>query len=157
MTTAVFRAPMRSRDDAIRPGLAIDLALRKGVCGIGGRLGVTPKTLGEAIAATHAEHGERAARRLTRFAAVPAGVLVWTRDADRMLWLGRLGGTRSYDPSPEALAADLVHVRPCQWRERPFAEQEAPASVVASFDRGGRNWQRIRAVSAAPESVRLWE
>lgn len=152
----VFRAPMRSRDDHVVDGLAVARALREGLCGLGGRLARVPGSLEEALARAADEHDERLARRIGRFAAVDSGSLVWTREFDGAYWLGRLDGPWRYDASAEAREVDLVHVRACVWLDRPFGEPEVPASVVASFGRGGRNWQRIRAEGAGAESERVW-
>lgn len=154
---SVFRAPMRSRDDDVPAGVAVDRALSRGVCGVGGRLGAVPDSLPAALAEVDAHHGERMAARLERFAAVPDGAFVWTRDADGEFWLGRLAGPWTYDPSPEASAVDLVHVRACDWLDVPVAEHLVPAGVQRSFARGGRNWQSIRADDALPQTAAIWD
>lgn len=155
-TPAAFRAPMRSRDDSVPEGAAVERALAEGVCGIGGRLAPAPSTLEEAVRAADATHGERLARRLERFAAAPDGVFVWTRDVDGMFRLGQLTGPWRYDSDPAAAAVDLVHVRPCRWLPAPIDDADVPAEVRASFARGGRNWQTIRAPGAAPVTAALW-
>ncbi|MCT1363751.1 MULTISPECIES: GAF domain-containing protein [unclassified Microbacterium] len=152
-----YRAPMRSRDDAVAPGVAVERALAEGVCGMGGRLDSTPGSLTAALAAVDARHGERAARRLERFAALPMGTLVWTRDVDGLFWLGRLTGPWRYDDDPAAVAADLVHVRACTWSSSPVAASDVPPGVTATFARGGRNGQRIRTDGAGEQSSALWE
>lgn len=153
---SVYRAPMRSRDDRVPEGPAVERALALGLCGVGGRLDATPATLAEALVRVDATHGERMARRLERFAAVADGAFVWTRDRDGLLWLGRLDGPWRYDARPLADVVDLVHVRPCRWLRRPVAPQEVPAAVRTSFARGGRNWQRIRDPQASGDSAALW-
>ncbi len=155
-TPAAFRAPMRSRDDSVPAGAAVERALTAGLCGVGGRLSTAPATLEAAIRAADATHGERLARRLERFTAVPDGAFVWTRDADDVFWLGRLARPWRYDADPAAAAVDLVHVRPCWWLPAPIDEADVPAEVRASFSRGGRNWQTIRAPGAAPATAALW-
>ena len=137
---AVYRAPMRSRDDGVDPGLAVDRALRLGLCGVGGRLPVAPVDLDDAVAATEVTHGPRAAARLRRFAQVADGSVVWTRDAQGDFWSGVLSGAWRYDGDAKAHAADLVHVRPCSWSAAP---DQPPDAVLASFARGGRNFQRV--------------
>ncbi len=112
---------------------------------MGGQLPTTPETLAEALAELSAAYDERLARRVERFAAVPEGAVVWTRDADGLLWRGRIVGPWRYDDEPAALAADLVHVRGARWEHEGQPEHLVPAAVVASFGRGGRNFQRIRA------------
>ncbi|WP_199701116.1 hypothetical protein [Jiangella rhizosphaerae] len=113
-------------------------------------------TVAEAAAALEQTAGERAARRLERFAAVPDGAFVWTRDVDGAYLLGRLDGPYRYDASPPARAADLVHVRPCRWLAVPVDSARVPAAVVAAFGRGGRNFQRIRHASVAPATAAIW-
>lgn len=147
---AVYRAPMRSRLDAVDHDLAVARALRLGVCGLGGRLGSTPRDLAEALTATEAAYGVRAARRLERFAAVPDGSQVWTRVPDGQFHRGWLTGPWSYDGSGAAAAVDLVHVRPCAWDPEPWDEHALPAPVAHTFRRGGRNFQRIRAAAYQP-------
>ncbi|WP_241153636.1 GAF domain-containing protein [Nocardioides pantholopis] len=144
-TAGVFRAPMRSRRDDVDPGLALERALDLGLVGIGGRLAPAPTTWADALRRTAVEHGERVAARLERFAAVPDGAVVWTRDRDGRCRSGTITGGWRYDPAPAAYDADLVHVRPCRWAAA-VEEHRAPAAVVATFARGGRNFQRIRAL-----------
>lgn len=141
----VYRAPMRSRLDEVDPALALERALAGGRCGVGGRLARAPRDAAEAVAGTSVEYDDRTARRLERFIEVPDGAVVWTRDGDGMFHRGVLAGPWSYDPTPAAWAADLVHVRPCEWAA-PVAEHRVPAPVAATFRRGGRNFQRIRAL-----------
>ncbi|MGC4936431.1 GAF domain-containing protein [Kribbella sp. DT2] len=152
MSTPVHRAPMRSRRDDVPDGLAVDRALDLGLCGIGGTLHPPPSTLDDAIERLSTSYDERAARRLHRFAEVPDGSFVWTREIDGLYRLGCLAGPWRYDASPAAVEADLVHVRPCVWAPRPYAE--VPAEVASTFSRGGRNFQRIRDAGAA--TAELW-
>ncbi|GAA4691794.1 GAF domain-containing protein [Nocardioides nanhaiensis] len=142
---AVHRAPMRSRDDAVDPELALERAFALGVVGMGGRLAVPPASLAEALAEL-SESDERAARRLERFAALPVGDQVWTRDADGRYRSGVLTGEWRYDVDPRAHEADLVHVRATRWDPESLDEAGVPPAVVATFARGGRNLQRIRAL-----------
>lgn len=136
---------MRSRRDDVPDGVAVQRALRLGVCGMGGRLSDAPATLEDALRAVDREHDERTARRLGRFAHAPDGAHVWTRDADGWYWHGVLDGPWRYDGDEEAHAVDLVHVRPCRWDEAPTPHDRVPGPVLATFARGGRNWQRIHA------------
>lgn len=153
----MFRAPMRSRDDGIVEGAAVERALTLGVCGVGGRLERVPSSITEALGAVDTRHGERLARRLERFASAPDGAFVWTRDVEGLLWLGRLAGPWRYDPTVAADAVDLVHVRPSVWAEVPIDASEVPAAVRATFARGGRNWQRVHDPEVSARSAALWE
>lgn len=136
---------MRSRRDDVPTGAAVERALRLGVCGMGGRLSEVPGTLADALREVDREHDERTARRLARFAEAPDGAHVWTRDEDGWYWHGVLDGPWRYDAGAEAHAVDLVHVRPCHWDDEPTPHDRVPAPVLATFARGGRNWQRIHA------------
>ncbi|WP_193044387.1 GAF domain-containing protein [Mycolicibacterium baixiangningiae] len=137
----VYRAPMRSRDDGIDAGKTIARGRRLGVCGFG-ELGVDD---------------DRLARRIARFADVPDGALVWTRDPEGLFWLGRIEGPYRHDSASAASAVDLVHVRPCRWLAAQFLESEVPAAVLATYRRGGRNFQQTHDAAVGPESLRLWE
>lgn len=154
---SVYRAPMRSRDDDVIDGPAVERALAIGVCGVGGRLDDAPDSVADALAAVDAAHGERMARRIERFAGVPEATFVWTRDADGFLWLGRLAGPWRYDLSPEAREVDLVHVRACDWLDRPVEPAAIPAGVLEAFARGGRNWQSISRADSARLTAAVWE
>ena len=136
----VYRAPMRSRDDAVDMQATIDRALRVGLVGFGCAGG-----------------DERLSRRVDRFAAVADGAYVWTRDADGRYWLGRIAGPYARDSSAAAAAVDLVHVRPCRWLSAPVDESQVPAAVVATFGRGGRNFQRTHAPEVRAQTARVWE
>ena len=138
----VYRAPMRSRRDDVDFGATIDRALSRGLCGFGG-----PK----------APSDERLARRIERFRDVADGSFVWTRDPDGLYWLGRINGPYFYDTEDAAAAVDLVHVRECDWLTTPMLEPAVPAAVVATFGRGGRNFQQTHDPAVGDESERLWE
>jgi hypothetical protein len=129
---------MRSRRDDVDPHLAVERALRIGVCG-----------MGEAT-------DERAERRLQRFAAVPTGAFVWTRDADGLTYLGRLTGEERRDDDPEAITADLVHVRDCTWLTDPVPDAQVPPAVAHTFARGGRNFQQIHQIDVGAQTEAVW-
>lgn len=153
---SAYRAPMRSRDEDVVDGPAVERALALGVCGMGGRLDGAPDSIAEALVAVDALFGERMARRLERFASVAEGAFVWTRDSDGHLWLGRITGPWCYDASAEARAVDLVHVRACEWLDRPVDPAVVPAGVHETFARGGRNWQSISRADAAHLTAVVW-
>ncbi|WP_082683009.1 GAF domain-containing protein [Mycobacterium sp. GA-1285] len=137
--TAVYRAPMRSRRDDIDPQASLDRALRLGVVGFG-----------------DAGFDERLARRVDRFADVEDGSFVWTRDADGFYWLGRIDGPYRRDDAADAVAVDLVHVRPCRWLGEPVLEPDVPPAVLATFGRGGRNFQQTHDRDVGPQTERIW-
>jgi hypothetical protein len=141
-----YRAPMRSRIDDVDAGLAVERALDLGVVGVGGRLSSPPRDAADAVARVSDEHDERVARRLERFIVIADGAEVWTRDPAALFHRGLVTGPWRYDPDPAAYAVDLTHVRPCSWEPDALAEHELPAAVAATFRRGGRNFQRIRAM-----------
>jgi hypothetical protein len=131
---------MRSRDEDVDFQASIDRALTVGVVGFG-----------DADAADN-----RAGRRVARFAEVDDGSFVWTRDTDGLYWLGRIDGPYFYDDGRAAGAVDLVHVRPCRWLPDPVLEPEVPAAVIATFARGGRNFQQTHSDRVGPETERVW-
>ncbi|OBA80300.1 hypothetical protein A9W99_18210 [Mycobacterium sp. 1164966.3] len=141
---AVYRAPMRSRSDAVDSRATIERARRLGLCGFG-RLVSGP------------EEQTRLDGRVARFAAVADGSFVWTRDTDGLFWLGRICGEYRYDNDPAAAAVDLVHVRPCDWLSEPLLEPQVPDAVVATFGRGGRNFQQTHHSSVGQETQRIWD
>jgi hypothetical protein len=142
---ATYRAPMPSRRDDADPTLALTRALELGLVGMGGVLPSAPATLAEALAELSETYDERLAGRVERFAALPDGEVVWTRDPDGRYRRGTIVGPWRYDDDPAAINADLVHVRDARWDDEGLEEHDAPAAVVASFGRGGHNFQRIRA------------
>ena len=144
LMVAVYRAPMRSRNDAVAPQATIDRARRLGLCGFG------------RFVSRPAEQ-ERLARRVARFAELDEGSFVWTRDTEGWFWLGRIVGPYFYDADEAAAAVDLVHIRQCEWLTTPILEQDAPVAVVATFRRGGRNFQEIHHSSIERETQRIWD
>lgn len=152
----VLRAPMRARSVAAPAGSAAARGLATGTVGIGEPLARAPRNLDAAVEATDDEHGAKAARMLERFSALEDGTLCWTRDPDGLLHLGMLAGPWRYDAAAAARAAGIVHVRPVRWLDRPWAPEEVPDGVLASFARGGRNLQAIRDPGAARRSAELW-
>lgn len=144
LMVAVYRAPMRSRNDAVAPQATIDRARRRGLCGFGQSV-------------SRSAEQERLARRVARFAELDEGSFVWTRDTNGWFWLGRISGPYFYDADETAAAVDLVHVRPCEWLCRPILEQDVPVAVVATSRRGGRNFQEIHHPSIDEETQRIWD
>ena len=128
MTGRVFRAPMVG---------GAHRALDVGICGM-------------------TADDERAVRRLERFADVPDGSLVWTRDADGEYFVGRLEGPLRHDESAEALAAGLTDIRPCAWTEDPVPEHQVPAATLRTFARGGRNFQETHDPEVWAQSLEVW-
>jgi hypothetical protein len=137
-STHIYRAPMRARDLDVPAGAGAEYGLASGVVGIGpGR-------------------GEKAARMLHRFAMVPTGTFVWTRDRAGDYHLGQVVGTARADRSPAALAVGIVHVRETTWLARAFAEAEVPLAVARTFARGGRNFQRTHDDGAERMTAEIW-
>ncbi|MET3961018.1 hypothetical protein ABIE44_000952 [Marmoricola sp. OAE513] len=143
--TPHFRAPMRSRRDDVDRYAGVERGLALGLCGVGGRLEVVPPEVGAAVLATEHQYGEHQAQLLGRFIRVPEGAVVWTRAEDQRTYRGILEGPWSYDADPAAYEVDLVHVRPCTWTQ--VTGKQVPAAVHRAFGRGGRNFQRITALS----------
>lgn len=134
---AVYRAPMRSRSDDFDAAAAFERALTRGLVGFG-----------------EAGADDRLQRRVDRFAGVADGSFVWTRDPAGLYWLGRIDGPYFYDSG--GAAVDLVHVRPCRWLTRPLTEPAVPAAVVATFGRGGRNFQQTHGDDVGAQTQRAW-
>jgi hypothetical protein len=156
MSVGVYRAPMRSRRDDVDPDATVARARAVQVCGFGGRLQPPPADVEEAVTLAAAQHDSRLAARIARFADVETDSFAWTRDGADLFWLGRLRGPWQYDADVEAAAVDLVHVRACEWRDVPVLPGEAPAAVLATFGRGGRNFQRIHHAAVLDQTRRLW-
>lgn len=134
----IYRAPMRARDLDVPAGAGAEYGLACGLVGIGpGR-------------------GEKAARMLHRFATVPNGAFVWTRDRAGHYHLGRIAGAIREDSSPAALAVGIVHVRNTTWLARAFQETEVPHAVAKTFARGGRNFQRTHDGEAERMTAEIW-
>src|SRR3954453_11838559 len=140
----VYCAPMRSRSDDLGLGATVDRARRLGLCGFGQRV----RNRGEA---------ERLPRRVGRFAEVEDGSFVWTREPDGPYWLGRIHEAYFYDDDQTPAALDLFRVRPCRWLPQPVLESDVPAAVIATFERGGRNFQRTRSGAVGPQTARIWQ
>ncbi len=134
---------MRSRLVPDTTSAAVERALDLGLVGLGGALSRAPLDAAEALDLTASEHDERTARRVERFMAVAAGAVVWTRDAQGLFHRGTVAGPWHYDASAAAAAVDLVHVRACAWDAAPA---DPPPAVLATYARGGLNFQRIRAL-----------
>lgn len=147
---------MRARDRPEVPaGAGAAFGLRHRLVGIGGWLVPPPSTLPEAVLAVTATAGAGAAQRLARFAALPAGDLVWTRDIDGTFRVGRVTGPWRYVTAPAADRCGIHHVRPTAWAPRAVVRDTVPAAVLAAFARGGLNLQRIRAADPAASETCL--
>lgn len=147
---------MRSRRDDIPLDATLWRAKTLHVCGFGGTLRPPPDDLDNAVARAVEQHDIRLARRIGRFATVADGSFVWTRDDDQLFWLGCIEGSWWYDGDERAAAVDLVHVRPCAWANDPVLASEAPAAVLATFGRGGRNFQRIHDSLVGAQTDVIW-
>jgi hypothetical protein len=155
-TPSIFRAPMRSRVVQACPGAGAEYAIGRGVVGIGEAVERRPASVAEAVLAVAQAHGERAGRLLARFAALPDGSFVWTRERDGTFRLGRISGVWRYDDSPAAHQVGIHHVRRTVWSPRRFADGDVPAAVARTFARGGRNLQRTHDREAERQSVDYW-
>ena len=79
---------------------------------------------------------------------------MWTRDTAGLYWLGRIDGPLFNDDG--GAAVDLVHVRPCRWTAEPVLEPDVPAAVLATFARGGRNFQQTHDADVGEQSATIW-
>jgi len=134
----IYRAPMRARDLELPAGTGAEYGLAHRLVGIG------------------AGEGDRAQRLLHRFATVPDGVFVWTRDRSGGYHLGQITGPVREDGSVAARAVGIRHVRPTTWLDRCFGEAEVPGAVARTFARGGRNFQRTHDAEAERQTAELW-
>jgi hypothetical protein len=100
--------------------------------------------------------GEKAARAVHRFATVPSGAFVWTRDRAGDYHLGRIVGPVREDRSPAAITVGIVYVRDTSWLVRAFKETEVPPAVAQTFSRGGRNFQRTHDSEAERMTAEIW-
>ncbi len=133
MADPIYRAPMRARDrDDVPAGAGAEHGLREGLVGLSSE------------------------RRVGRFADLPGGTFVWTRDTEGAYHLGRISGPYRVDDSAAARAVGIHHVRPATWLDRPFGEPEVPPGVAHTFARGGRNFQRTHDERAERETAELW-
>jgi hypothetical protein len=148
---------MRSRRNDIDVRATVERARALNLCGFDGVLRPPPDDLRTAIDLAEQQYDIRLARRIARFADIEPGSFAWTRDPDGLFWLGRLSGPYVYDADDAAAAVDLVHVRECRWLAEPLLEPVVPAAVLATFRRGGRNFQQTHDSSVGAESLRLWE
>jgi hypothetical protein len=147
---------MRSRVAAVAPGEGADLAVVRGVVGIGERVQPSPATVAAAVLALTMEHGEKAGRMLHHFAVLADGVFAWTRQSDGLYRLGRVVGPWRYDDSPEMRAVGIHHVRPAVWSAHAFSDASVPGAVFQTFARGGRNFQRTHDRQAELQTLRYW-
>lgn len=152
----MFRAPMRARSLELDRFEGARDGIERGLVGIGEPLRELPETLEQAVEATAREHNEKSGRMLRRFAELPSGTLVWTQTASTTFRLGKITGPWRYDCSRAARRTGIRNVRPAAWVETVFDEHTAPAAVVFTFGRGGRNLQAVSDPDAVKFSNRLW-
>lgn len=153
----MYRAPMRARDRDSPPFQGARCGFSTGLVGIGDALDPAPADLDQAIAEAGATHGDKAGRMLLRFAELPDGVFVWTQTGDDEYRLGRIAGPWRYERSGCVRIAGIHHVRPVIWLPDAFPAVATPAGVVATFARGGRNFQRTNDEDAERETAALWD
>jgi hypothetical protein len=120
--------------------------------GAGAEYGIAQRLVG-----IGAGRGDRAARMLHRFATLPEGVFVWTRDRGGAYHLGRITGPAREARSAGARAVGIRHVRAASWLDRAFDESEVPPAVARTFARGGRNLQRTHDADGERQTAELWE
>jgi hypothetical protein len=129
---------MRARDLDVPAGTGAEYGVARGVVGIGpGR-------------------GERATTALHRFARVPSGGFVWTRDRAGSYHLGQITGDVREDRSSAARAVGIAYVRDTAWLARAFQETEVPPAVARTFARGGGNFQRTHDREAERMTCEIW-
>jgi hypothetical protein len=147
---------MRSRIRDAPAGAGAEFGLAHGIVGIGEAVDGRPQSVAEAIVAVALAHGEKAGRMVARFAGLPDGTFVWTRQLDGAYRVGRIGGPWRYDDSSAAREVGIHHVRPTVWSPRRFGDDDVPAAVARTFARGGRNLQRTHDHQAERQTVAAW-
>jgi hypothetical protein len=147
---------MRSRIRDAPAGAGAEFGIAHGIVGIGEAVDGRPRSVAEAILAVAQAHGEKAGRMVARFAGLPDGTFVWTRQLDGVYRLGRLGGPWRYDDSSAAREVGIHHVRATVWSPRRFGDDDVPAAVARTFARGGRNLQRTHDHEAERQTVAAW-
>jgi hypothetical protein len=130
----VFRAPMRARGHDAPPGTGAEFGLAHDLVGI----------------------GDTAEARISRFASVPDGAFVWTRDTEGMYWVGRLAGPLHPAGAAAHETAGLTHVRAADWLDTPLGEHDVPEAVAATFARGGLNFQRTHGHAVERRTAEIW-
>jgi hypothetical protein len=78
--TPIYRAPMRARDRDLRAGAGAEHGMAHVAGGQGRCPSTAPATLDEAVESATVADGAKAGWMLRRFAEVPEGSFVWTRD-----------------------------------------------------------------------------
>jgi hypothetical protein len=156
VSAVIVRAPVRSRTVDVPPGAGADFAVGRGLVGIGEALDRPPRSLAEAILALTNIYGDKSGRMLARFADLPDGVFVWTRQQDGVYRLGRICGGWRYEDSAAARLVGIHHVRPAVWAPARFDEATVPEAVARTFARGGRNLQQIHDPSVEQQTLDLW-
>lgn len=147
---------MRARALDLQQFVGAAHGVKEGLVGTGDILDPEPEDLDEALELTAAAYGPKAVRMLERFAALPEGTLVWTRTGEDEFRLGSIEGRWRWDGSTAARAVGIHNVRTTRWLDRAFGEDETPRAVVATFERGGKNFQRTNDAEAEQASSRLW-
>jgi hypothetical protein len=155
-SAVILRAPMRSRTTAVPAGAGADFGIANGLVGIGEALDSPPRSLAEAILALRRAYGDKAGRMLARFAELPDGAFVWTRQQDGAYRLGRIRGDWRYDDSPAARAVGIHQVRSAAWAPARFDEATVPDAVARTFARGGRNLQHIHGPAIESQTLDAW-
>jgi hypothetical protein len=148
---------MRSRVRDVPAGAGADFGVAHGLVGIGEALDGCPQSLPDAILAVTQVHGEKAGRMVARFADLPDGTFVWTRQLDGAYRLGRIRGTWRYEDSAAAREVGIHQVRPTVWSPRRFGDDDVPAAVARTFARGGRNLQRTHDEAAERQTLDTWQ
>lgn len=92
-------------------------------------------------AASHYPADKGWAKAFRALQTMSEGDLCWTRDRKGMYYLGRVTGGWTYVATDAHVQADIVNIRPCDWKPVGLVE-EVPGKVVASF-RPAATVQRI--------------
>ena len=145
MPRQVFRAPLRSRLDSVDPRLATERAFRLGVCGLGGRLSVARARMTTRWRGLPRSTTSGPLAGLERFMVVPDGSVVSTGTRTACSARGCSPGRGATTPTRRRSPLISSTFGDCDWAVDPLPEHRVPPAVAATYRRGGRNFQRIRA------------
>lgn len=93
-------------------------------------------------------------RATNAFSAMKSGDLIWTRNRKAVYYLGKITGDWKTNYGREFAAAEVVNVRPCDWK-RVGTMDNVPGVVINAF-RPAATVQRVRDSGALAYSQRLY-
>lgn len=141
---------MNLKPESVQGVDAAAFCINQGVLGIGWRLDAPPASRedywsrGEATFAKFGRSWSASANAVLY--RMQTGDLVWTRDCRGTYFLGRISGDWEYRATQEYQDADIINVRPCEWRKVGTMDY-VPGAVINGF-RAQATVQAVYDVSA---------